>query len=289
MTEENGNEQRKQADEQALEQFLQGESPVSDAYRELEAPEPPAALDRAIIAEARAAVGADSGRRRLADWMHWIKPLSAVAVMGLCVSIVLQVIDTTDFSTTADRQTWDAAKESSAEGHDMAQLVSPPAAQVEAFDALPEDEVALGDAPMLSEPVAAARKQLTAPAEESRRERSRADRLLLKADADAPAAVPERATWEAGISFLVEVGETERAAEEQRKLQLVYPEETDQRAVVAAAQEPGAAPAAVYPDPDVWLAGIAALRERGEIELARIEEGRIRVVYPDVVIPAGSR
>jgi hypothetical protein len=83
------------SDEQ-FEQYLKGDSSISKAFQEMEQPEPPAAIDRAILAEAREAT---RPRRKswldsdLVFWRHWAKPLSTAVIMGVCLTVVLRVMD----------------------------------------------------------------------------------------------------------------------------------------------------------------------------------------------------
>ena len=90
------NDERTQLSEELLDKYLAGDSSVSDAYRELEPAEPPAALDRAILAEAREA--ARPRRKSLLDldlafWRQWAKPLTTAVIMGVCLTVVLRVLD----------------------------------------------------------------------------------------------------------------------------------------------------------------------------------------------------
>lgn len=70
-------------DDRLLDDYLRGDSPLSRAYRETGREEPPAHLDAAILAQAKAAVGA---RRRKP---RWFMPLSLAATVVLSVGVVL--------------------------------------------------------------------------------------------------------------------------------------------------------------------------------------------------------
>ena len=77
MTEKPDN-QTELNDEQ-FEAYLDGNSPVSHAYREADKPEPPPALDRAILNAAEAA--AKSKRKNFLDWdmefwRSWARPVA---------------------------------------------------------------------------------------------------------------------------------------------------------------------------------------------------------------------
>ena len=91
-----GDNQREEISADLLEQYLDGQSSVSEAYRQIEQAEPPSALDRAVLNEAR-----DAARPRpkalldidLRFWRHWGKPLSTVVIMGVCLTVVLRIMD----------------------------------------------------------------------------------------------------------------------------------------------------------------------------------------------------
>jgi hypothetical protein len=94
MTEKPDN-QTELNDEQ-FEAYLDGNSPVSHAYREADTPAPPPALDRAILNEAEAAL--KPKRRKFLDWdmefwRNWARPVSTVVIMGVSLAVVLQVMD----------------------------------------------------------------------------------------------------------------------------------------------------------------------------------------------------
>lgn len=85
-------------DDKDLETFLSGGSALSRRYRDMVQEEPPAHVDKAILASARWAVGADGGSagqtratphagRR--SFMHWGAPLAMAAVVVLAVALTL--------------------------------------------------------------------------------------------------------------------------------------------------------------------------------------------------------
>jgi hypothetical protein len=69
-------------DDRLLDEYLRGDSPLSRAYRETGREEPPAHLDTAILAHAKAAVGM---RRK----PRWFMPLSLAATVVLSIGVVL--------------------------------------------------------------------------------------------------------------------------------------------------------------------------------------------------------
>lgn len=70
-------------DDRLLDEYLRGDSPLSRVYRETEREEPPAHLDAAILAQAKAAVGARRSKPR------WFMPLSLAATVVLSIGVVL--------------------------------------------------------------------------------------------------------------------------------------------------------------------------------------------------------
>ncbi len=70
-------------DDQLLDDYLRGDSPLSRVYRETGREEPPAHLDAAILAQAKAAVGTHRRKPR------WFMPLSLAATVVLSVGVVL--------------------------------------------------------------------------------------------------------------------------------------------------------------------------------------------------------
>ena len=85
-------------DDKDLETFLSGGSALSRRYRDLAQEEPPAHVDKAILASARWAVGADGGnagrtrarpRAQRRSFMQWGAPLAMAAVVVLAVALTL--------------------------------------------------------------------------------------------------------------------------------------------------------------------------------------------------------
>lgn len=76
-------------DDAALEEYLRGNSPLSQQYRALPDDLPPPALDRQVLAQARAALGKQAvvGRPR---WVRWGAPMAVAASAVMALSIVMQ-------------------------------------------------------------------------------------------------------------------------------------------------------------------------------------------------------
>jgi len=74
--------------EQDFEAYLDGRSSVSRSYARLRELEPPAALDRSVLEQARSAVRRRPGRPTF--WSHWSTRVAAAAVVVLAVGVALQ-------------------------------------------------------------------------------------------------------------------------------------------------------------------------------------------------------
>ena len=71
-------------DDRLLDEYLRGDSPLSRAYRETGREEPPAHLDAAILAQAKAAAAPRRGSKP-----RWLMPLSLAATVVLSIGVVL--------------------------------------------------------------------------------------------------------------------------------------------------------------------------------------------------------
>ncbi len=80
-------------DEEMLQEFLAGDSPLSRLYRRDAREEPNAQLDAAILAEARRNLAAKSRVAHGPFARHWLVPTSLAAVLVLSVSVVLLTPD----------------------------------------------------------------------------------------------------------------------------------------------------------------------------------------------------
>jgi len=75
-------------DIKALDEYLKGDSDVSQRYRELGCDELPPELDRRVLAAAREAV-ANESTKRSRSWMRWSAPVAIAASVVLVVTVVL--------------------------------------------------------------------------------------------------------------------------------------------------------------------------------------------------------
>jgi hypothetical protein len=76
-------------DIKALDEYLKGNSDISQRYRELGRDEVPPELDRRVLAAARDAV-AGEGSRRSRSWLRWSAPVALAASVVLVVTVVLE-------------------------------------------------------------------------------------------------------------------------------------------------------------------------------------------------------
>jgi len=248
-------DQNSVSDEQ-LAAFLEGESSISDAYRSASDIEPPVSLDRAILHEARAAVKTESGNWlavELRFWRHWARPITAVAMMGFCVALVLEVMEfaneTASFPDAAllsdTAQEKDAAT-TAAFAHQRQAAIPAPAMEME-MEMAPAPPVTDSDTAMDAAP---AQSDLgSMPASASPQNQPTQTARLRAAPPDLTDAV------------------------------IAGPYQADEAEVAASALDAwnrGARPAMT-----VWLAGIDALRKSGQTAAADIEFALLVTVYPD--------
>jgi tetratricopeptide (TPR) repeat protein len=262
-------EEQHDKDQIDLNEYLDGQSPVSEAYRELERPEPPAALDRAILQAAR-----DETARGGTFWPQWMKPLSVVAMLGVCLAIVLQVM------YLPQRVTHDAflMKDDSMLREERAQLLEmAPEQQPEAFDSLAEGKLEQSFAAAIQPaPVTEILDELdvAAPVRDERLED-----ITVTARKRSPgiAEVPLSITAHSSLSSGPGLEEMVVARREPESV----------TAKTAGADALDAWKAGIRPAEDVWIAGIRALYEEGENEWANEELAKMHRLYPAAVAADG--
>jgi hypothetical protein len=76
-------------DIKALDEYLKGDSDISQRYRELGREDVPPDLDRRVLAQARAAV-AGGGAARSRSWLRWSAPVALAASVVLVVAVVIE-------------------------------------------------------------------------------------------------------------------------------------------------------------------------------------------------------
>ena len=78
-------------EEQQLDEYLKGESELSDIYKKTAFEEPPAHIDESILSASKKAVQSKSGAAYSTFARNYYVPLSLAAVLVLCVSIVFNI------------------------------------------------------------------------------------------------------------------------------------------------------------------------------------------------------
>ncbi len=272
--------------EKLLQEYLEGRSPVSDAYEAAEKPGPPAELDRAVLAEARAAARATGSPQ----WQTWLMPASLAATVTLCIALVTEVIvfdpllKTADspqvFSDALEETTAPAAAPATAGRQSLAREMpeSMPQrsnvtleAKLERFEALDEvTSAATLTAEERPEGMSAGRPRdnFAAPEPTSGRRISERQRTDQKDDVGqavaSSARLPQSALAEGAVAStgFIQAGSAEES-----------------EAILVTARSRADSPA--WPAADVWLAGIRFLFEQGEQERAEAELDKFREHYPD--------
>jgi len=271
MTEKPDNQT--ELDDEQLAAYLDGNSPVSQAYRKTDTPAPPPTLDRAILKEAEAALLPK--RRNLMDWdiefwRQWARPVSTVVIMGVSLAVVLQVMDIRP-------------------AKNMTMMDSPDAAS-------PLLKAPMSEALMQRAPAASAEeKQLAGTAMVAAQSAAKAEpasraRLAIESSDTIHTAIPEGAAEtpvpgrEQNLAFdLPAISEDEMAADS------ITTDLTVADSLIAAetvnmadnAMEEWNAGARV--SADIWLAGIAAMEDSGQAGIANNELTKMAQYYPEIV------
>ena len=287
-----------ESEEQALERLLQRSSPLSRAYQQLKDESPSAALDRAVIAAAREAVGVQAQLRKK-SW-HWPTLALAATVLlsfGIVMRLALQPLprsappQTPAPASEGLRGTLSAtqapALDSASSAAPSANVVSAPAAaapeESARFDAPVARELGRSESSLDEDKKAEAVNQLTTskPVPVARLPES-AD-PITQAQPPAPATIATPAPQQATI-----------AAQEPAAGALASPPTVNQS---FRDEAPSASAAAVSAPKDArqkaalkktgvkpakeWLEEIARLRASGQAEAADREYGNFLRAYPN--------
>ena len=223
---------------------------LSKHYRELEALEPPAALDQKILAAARQATESHAPLVAPAGRHRWYYSLAAAAVLVFAVALTLHL--------DRDRPDPEAMYAPSVRG-EIKQAPKPEAARPRAE---PQRPPAFTPDPQASAPRAAERARAPAPRVEP--ELARSDVMRAQEAAETAAASRSRAD--------------ETRAAQDRAATAKQPQAAS-RSMAAGA--PTLAAAAPPENPERWLERIAELRSRGRHADADRELANFRKAYPN--------
>lgn len=262
---------------------------VSAAYGKLNKPEPSPELDQAVLRAAQDELDAAKKTKRGDFWQQWLKPLSTVAALGLCLTVVLQVMNNAPTTIPAAPE----AKSKSAD-LDIVRREAPAdpysveapgrvAMQAPAFAEADEAEPAPNFAPQINEMVVAEKRQeeslqdvpasasaysereIIVTARKAVMQITLAENALTEWNSGAR---PAPDVWQAGIAELTEDLDQAGIDQELANLKLAS-------SGVAAEHIDAIA------DPWVWDAGISWLLDNGEEERAEAEIAKFLKIYPD--------
>ena len=231
-----------------MDEYLDGNSPVSKAYRELEQPQPPAALDRAVMQAARDELAANPlTLKEKVFWRHWMRPLSAVALMGVCLAVVLEVMEQQPQlqKTSTLMETDSSQAEELYVLQDSLNNVEQPS-----LLATPETRQQPGTQP-------ANRLETLASSAADSEMADFQNQLML---------TEKKARAGSSSAMLEEIAVARRSSEKEE--------------ITPAIDALDAWAAGARPMADVWLAGIQSFYAESEVELADIESAKLNRVYP---------
>lgn len=286
-------------DIKALDEYLKGDSDVSQRYRALGRDEVPPELDRRVLAEARAAV-ADEGTKRSRSWLRWSAPVALAASVVLVVTVVLErgVQDETvllpQSAGNVQQVRSDAAADDKANEAAEAKLAEEVRRQPGFVPVVPVDveRAPAMDAyvPPPPEPAVADLgqfRELVAPSELKVEQQAGQVAAVPAAPAAAPTQAPEPIA--ASKSAERNEAEADSSADEQEAAvsgsrmrrapgRAVGTRSTISGSSLAGPSHPAADESA---DPQAWLEDIRAMRRAGKTAEADREWQRFREAFPD--------
>jgi hypothetical protein len=237
---------------------------LSRLYCQASRPEPPPALDAAILAAARAAAAPQSPPRQPL-WRRLQAPLALAATAVLAVALTLSI----DRNPPAELEPPSAV----------------PAKQRAAAERTAPASPDTGSAAPPSAPAAVAPERKEAPRRAEARQETPASPRENLAPAPSAAVAGARETSAAkGLPGLAADAENRSAAGGERRKSLVAP------AANPALQASREDVASVAPKPpEAWLAEIRSLRQRGKVAEAERGLREFRAAYPDYPLPEDFR
>jgi len=302
---------------------------VSAGYRALGKENPPQALDEAILAASRRAVG--SGPRRAGfSLRRWALPVSVAAVVVLTVSLVVRMqLERPELEALPtfglEKQARDAKQKPPAASQRDEPALAVPKAKTEGMPSTAERELSTTLVPAAPAPETAAASAPAAPAASTRNElagaepKAKADAVPSAAERERPAArapaAPAPAAAPPARQFVPEPpapkeapAESVAAPEKRAVLAPAAPGIAEDRAPQALREDAAAAGrlasraaledrALLAPEtvgkkeesPREWLERIARLRREGRVKEADDSLAEFRKRYPDYEIPKDLR
>lgn len=287
-----------------LETYLQGKSPLSQAYADLPEVGLPDHLDAAILAEAHRAVGARPGvrpKRRWAIPLGMVASLFAVVMIGLQLPQMMKDAALSEPNVEAKIA---AALNERAPMPDTAAPSTPTPStlapdrrqKLSSMDSAKSERIRAEPAPMAAEAEAKPNAQLfAAPAAQTPAEY---DRLgASSAQPPVPAAAPAmaaRAAKRMAVEERSEIADETVLSKEKKSSGFAEGMLSDAPAPAAApAPQPAQRARALIQDesrsadlpPKEWLARITTLKQAGKLEEAKKELAAFKQRYPDYPVP----
>lgn len=291
-------------DIKALDEYLKGDSDVSQRYRELGRDEVPPELDSRVLAEARAAV-ADEGTKRSRSWLRWSAPVALAASVVLVVTVVLErgVQDETvllpQSAANVQQVRSEAARDDKANEAAQAKMAAEVRGQRGFVPVVPVEPTLAMDAPVPPPPKPAVVdvrqfRELAAPPEVKVEQQAGQAAAVPEAPAVAPPAQApepmaarksaERSEAEADSSADVQEEAAVSGSRTRRATgRNAGPRDTISRSSssLAGASRPATEESAERSDPQAWLEDIRDMRRAGKTAEADREWERFREAFPD--------
>jgi hypothetical protein len=259
------NDKLEPVSEEQLERFLDGDSQVSQAYRDADQAEPPAALDRTILAQARKQVKTpvlDTGS--FSFWRHWMRPVTIVLSIGACLAVVLEIMNTVTPAPGLSKLDGMLANEEARDEIKSGLITLPQASR-------PEAATMTADSP--------AKMATEMQAQRSVRPDAAFDVIVPEQELVVTARKREATPQEVPMAvsaFASRDLQKSAKADTGRIEEIVMDADASFATNALEAWESGAKPSV-----KVWLAGIQTMIEDGEADFASYELERMAKVYPD--------
>ena len=292
-------------DIKALDEYLKGNSDISQRYREIgRADGPSPELDRRVLDEARAAVAGGSGNRSR-SWLRWGAPLALAASVVLAVTVVIEsgVQDDASFANkpvAADKATVEPQRQLE-EYKLQEQTVAQPSQEPHESQFAAEPPVAVAPqaapAPIPASPPPAALAKSEAERSENVTQETTVDAKVLRDQslATSPVEVAAEAAPVDSPSVRQDAGQAQPEADSsddeltsasggnfraRRAGRTAGPRSTVSGSALSSERRPVADDDMQRSDPQKWLEAIRELRRTGKAEEADRAWLQFREAYP---------